>query len=233
MDTPDTANDDAFQWAALPSLGAKTHAFVPDQIAQTLKKEIAAGRIPPGTKLPEVLLATSMNVSRHTLRAGLHVLEEEGMARREPNRGVFVISPTLADLTEVYRVRRIVEPGILRTVPFDAAAAARLEAAVNTTDVESISLLAESNQTFHRLIVEHAGSDVLSRAMSRIFALMQLAFSDYVISDYTDFRTRHFTIIEYLRRGDTERAAQTLDTYLRDSERIALTRFKGRSGAAT
>lgn len=214
---------------ALPRLGPRAHAHVPDQVAGTLRREISAGRIPPGAKLPEVALARAMEVSRHTLRAGLQLLEEEGLARREPNRGVFVASPSSEDLLELYRVRRVIEPGVMRTACFDAAALDALEAAARACDVESAASLAEANQAFHRLLVERAGSELLDRLMARILAQMRLAYTDYDVSVYRAFREEHIRIVDLLRAGEAERAADALDAYLRDSERRAI-RAHGAAG---
>ena len=216
---------ESVDWRALPTLEARSHAYVPEQVAETLRREIAAGRIPPGTKLPEVLLATTLGVSRHTLRAGLHLLEEDGIAERVPNRGVFVLSPSRNDLVEIYGVRRIVEPGILRTVTFGAEALSELERLARGSGLQRITELAEANQAFHRLIVSAAASDMLDRMMARVFARMQLAFSGYDHSAYLSFRERHITIVEHLRRGEPALAAAELERYLDDSERIALTGY--------
>lgn len=214
-------------WGALPRLSDREHAFVPEQVAQTLRDEISAGRIPPGAKLPEVVLSEAMVVSRHTLRAGLQLLEEDGMARREPNRGVFVVSPSLADLEEIYRIRRIIEPGVVRTLAIDAHALDALESAARgadepDTDASDAASLAAANQAFHRVLIEQAGSELLNRTMARVLAQMRLAFSGYDPSVYREFRERHLAIVELLRRGEAETAASVLDDYLRDSERRAV-----------
>ncbi|WP_449279030.1 GntR family transcriptional regulator [Leucobacter sp. GX24907] len=191
-------------------------------MAQSLRREISAGAIPPGVKLPEVAISEAMGVSRHTLRAGLQLLEEEGLARHEPNRGVFVASPSREDLLEIYRVRRVIEPGVIRTIAFETDVLDALEATARGADPTDAASLAEANQAFHRRLVEQAGSELLSRMMSRILAQMRLAYAHYEVSVYQSFRDEHFRIVELLRAGESDRAADALDAYLRDSESRAI-----------
>lgn len=204
---------------------------MPEQIAHTLRLEISEGRIPPGTKLPEVLFSESMGVSRHTIRSAFQVLEEDGMARREPNRGVFVISPSASDILELYRIRRIVEPGVVRTVLFDETTLDALSTIVENAVSSDLDSLAKANQDFHRFITDQARSELLSRTMGRVLAQMRLAFSHHDITIYREFREKHFTILYLMRRGSTDAAAQVLDDYLQDSEAQSIAALQ--SSAAT
>src|SRR5699024_1210309 len=78
--------------------------------------------------------------------------------------------------------------------------------------------LRKSNQDFHKMIIDHARSVLLSRTMSRVLAQMRLAFSPFDVALHLEFREKHFTIIYLLRRGEIEAAAQVLERYLKDSE---------------
>ncbi|MFC7703552.1 phosphonate metabolism transcriptional regulator PhnF [Plastorhodobacter daqingensis] len=59
-------------------------------IADTLRRELAAGLYPPGAKLPtEAALAARFGVNRHTLRHALSVLAQEGLVHSRRGAGVF------------------------------------------------------------------------------------------------------------------------------------------------
>jgi len=61
------------------------------QIALTLEREIAAGKPPPGGRLPtEAQLSERFGVNRHTVRRGLEELSRAGLLRVEQGRGSFV-----------------------------------------------------------------------------------------------------------------------------------------------
>lgn len=65
-----------------------------DQVTATLRAELLARRWPPGSALPpERELASTLGVSRLTLRAGLARLETEGLVRARQGDGVRVLDP--------------------------------------------------------------------------------------------------------------------------------------------
>jgi GntR family phosphonate transport system transcriptional regulator len=61
------------------------------QIADAVREEIAAGRLPAGSRMPtEAELALRFGVNRHTLRRALAALAAEGLVRADQGRGTFV-----------------------------------------------------------------------------------------------------------------------------------------------
>ena len=69
------------------------HSSTVDRVADELRRAVFEGEIESGTPLREVALAESLGVSRPTLREALALLVAEGLATREPNRGVSVAQP--------------------------------------------------------------------------------------------------------------------------------------------
>ena len=69
------------------------HASTVDRVAEELRRAVFDGELESGTPLREVALAESLGVSRPTVREALTVLVAEGLATREPNRGVAVATP--------------------------------------------------------------------------------------------------------------------------------------------
>ena len=68
-----------------------------DRIADSLRDEIAAGAWAPGDRLPsEAALAARFGVHRHTLRAALARLSEEGLLRARRGAGTFVAARPVA-----------------------------------------------------------------------------------------------------------------------------------------
>src|SRR5262249_27415042 len=79
-----------------PSLalwGPVTRSSVVDAVADRLRGEILAGRIPPGTRLPsERELSLALGVNRLTLRAALARLEALGLVSTRHGAGTLVAS---------------------------------------------------------------------------------------------------------------------------------------------
>ena len=85
------------------------HSSTVDRVAEELRRALFDGEVEAGTPLREVALADAMGVSRSTIREALGVLVAEGLATREPNRGVHVSEPDPASVHDVSAARRVLE----------------------------------------------------------------------------------------------------------------------------
>jgi DNA-binding GntR family transcriptional regulator len=83
------------------------HSSTVDRVAEELRRAVFEGELEAGTPLREVALAESLGVSRPTLREALAMLVAEGLATREPNRGVSVASPDPESVRDVARARAV------------------------------------------------------------------------------------------------------------------------------
>ncbi|MCC7168581.1 MAG: FadR family transcriptional regulator [Rhodospirillales bacterium] len=69
------------------------------QVSETIEREILAGRIKPGDKLPtETALAVQMGVNRSTVREGIRLLEQSGLVRREGGKRLTASLPHYGEL---------------------------------------------------------------------------------------------------------------------------------------
>jgi GntR family transcriptional regulator of vanillate catabolism len=81
-----------------------------DEVVSRLRDSIVDGTIPAGTRLPQVALATQLNVSRTPLREALRVLESEGLLRTaDNNRTIEVVTVAAGDLREMYELREVID----------------------------------------------------------------------------------------------------------------------------
>ena len=96
-----------------------------ERVTQELRRAIFDGELESGTPLRELALAESLGVSRPTVREALTVLVAEGLATREPNRGVSVATPEAESVTDVCHARWILEGAGVRRWPEATRGAAR------------------------------------------------------------------------------------------------------------
>lgn len=67
------------------------------QIAEIIRRRIAAGRYVPDTRIPtESELVEEFEIARTTARRAVGVLREEGLIYTVPNRGSYVAGPSAA-----------------------------------------------------------------------------------------------------------------------------------------
>ena len=80
-----------------------------DLLAADLRREILDGGLEAGARLRERELCEGYEVARHTLRAALRALANEGLVEIEPHRGARVVSLAPDDVTALYELRAALE----------------------------------------------------------------------------------------------------------------------------
>ncbi|MFC4079714.1 FadR/GntR family transcriptional regulator [Amycolatopsis samaneae] len=146
------------------------------QIAEQLRRRIASGEFPVGTKLPtEFQLAQDFGVSRNSVREGVRALVHTGMVRARAGDGTYVtaadaLTPALRRRTTTERavhveeVRRLLEREGARL----AALRATPEQRAALRDAQEARLAARSGAeymaadlTFHHVLLEASGNPLL------------------------------------------------------------------------
>jgi len=72
-----------------------------DAVGIEIRRAIILGRLKPGDKLTETQLATSLGVSRPTIREALNQLAREGLIVQEPYRGLRVAEVTKDQIRDI------------------------------------------------------------------------------------------------------------------------------------
>lgn len=80
------------------------------RVYETIKDDIVALRLSPGSMIQEEDLAHHLGVSRTPVREALRRLHQEGLVKILPKRGTIVSSVSMSDVREVYQMRLALEP---------------------------------------------------------------------------------------------------------------------------
>lgn len=201
------------------------------RLAGRIRDKLIAGELKPGQKLSEAALSTALDVSRNSLREAFRLLTKEGLLRHEPNRGVFVATPSMASIIDIYRVRRVIECRALEQAYPNHPAVARMRNAVETAmearKSGEWSRVGSANMAFHAAIVDLADSARLNDFYAQIAAELRLSFGlldnpELLHAPYVDLNAG---ILAKLEEGRPAEAAAALDTYLAQSERTVLAAF--------
>lgn len=205
----------------MPTYERPQPASAAERVASELRGQIVDGHLRSGTRLTEETLTVSLGISRNTVREAFALLRAERIVVHQRNRGVFVATPTMADVVDLYDARRLIEPAAVRdAAPAQAgplrAIVDRGRAAATAQDWDEV---ATANQRFHRGIVALAGSHRLAEFFEGLLAEMRLVF--HLRGDQR-FHGRYLTandeICVLLETGRPEVAAARLMAYLDESE---------------
>jgi DNA-binding GntR family transcriptional regulator len=206
------------------------------QVVDTIRHRLTFGELAPGQRLSEATLAESIGVSRNTLREAFRILTKDGLLVHETNRGVFVASPSMGAIIDIYHVRRIVECQALRQAHAHHPATGRMAAAVDlareaqsTQDWRGVG---NANMDFHSAIVGLTDSPRLTDFFGNLAAELRLAFGllsnpQWLHAPYIEMNA---AILAKLQAGQAEAAARQLDGYLSQSERAVLAAFSEQKG---
>lgn len=199
-----------------------------ERVADMVRQKIVQGEFVPGQKLSEAALSESLEISRNTLREVFRTLTKEGLLKHAPNRGVFVATPSIASIIDIYRVRRMIEcQALAQAYPYHPAkkrmrqAVDKAQACRGAGDWQGVGT---ANMDFHMALVEMADSERLNSFFAHLLVELRLAFGllndpEFLHAPYVDMNLR---LLEMVEANQMAEAAAALNEYLVHSERIVL-----------
>jgi DNA-binding GntR family transcriptional regulator len=210
------------------------HSSTVERVADELRRAVFEGEIESGTPLREVAIAESLGVSRPTVREALALIVAEGLATREPNRGVSVSSPDPDSVRDVSTARTVLETAGVRNWPTateGAREAVRQALADYELAVAHDAAYQELNQrhlAIHLSLVGLTGSPRLVSMAESIVAEMRLALAqiDRVRRNAHDQAGSHHHLLDLLEAGDIDAAIAELGEHLHGAEEAIIERLR-------
>ncbi|GAA3830419.1 GntR family transcriptional regulator [Nocardioides panacisoli] len=202
------------------------HASTVERVAAELRRAVFEGELESGTPLREIALAESLGVSRPTVREALTVLVGEGLATREPHRGVSVATPRADSVRDVCRARWVLEgAGVLAWATADDVRRQRVRSTLEayTTAVRtgqaSYEELNERHLAFHVSLVELTGSPRLVQMAEALMDELKLALAqvDRIRRNAHDQADSHEGLVRLLEVADIDAAHEFLRRHIDDA----------------
>lgn len=204
-----------------------------ERVADFVRTRVMEGDLPPGTRLSEEALRTALGVARNTLREAFRLLTRERLLVHEHSRGVFVRTPGVADIVDLYAARRVIEGGALSAWP--AAPEEKRQAVRDAVRFQRESARAErwsdvatGNVRFHLAITGLAGSARLDEEVRRLLAEMRLVF--HYMGDQREFYENYVQlnrdILDLADGGAVREAEEALRKYFDVAEQHLLRRMR-------
>lgn len=202
------------------------HTSTVERAADELRRAIFEGEVESGTPLREVALADSLGVSRPTIREALAVLVAEGLATREPHRGVHVAVPEAESVRDVCAARWVLEgAGVSRWREATDAQRDHVRHAlrVYTDAVRAEGTYQELNTlhlAFHVSLVGLTGSPRLVSMADNLVVELKLALAqvERIARNAHDQADTHVALVDLLEDDDVDAAMTFLEAHLADAE---------------
>ena len=193
---------------------------------ETIKQDIIAGRLQPGTKLKLDGLKAQYSASVSTLRETLNRLSSDGFVLSAEQRGFFVAPVSIADLTEIAQMRILLEGHALNASfasggpewEGDVVAAYHklklMEERMQSGDDSEIETWKAYDLGFHRALISACDSNTLKQLHSTIYD-KYLRYQMLVL----DFRGKpacneHKNMLDMALSRNTEKALNVLETHV-------------------
>jgi DNA-binding GntR family transcriptional regulator len=218
--------------------GLVTRKSTTERVAGVLRKRIAEGFFLPGGRLSEQDIGNALGVSRNTLREAFRLLTHERLLAHELNRGVFVRIPSVEDVVDIYRVRKIIECAAVRGLKAKPASFPRIKEKVDIGDEAARTGnwkdLGTANVWFHQELAALSGSERVNELVGRLTAELRLVF--HIMAEPRRFHERYLPrnheILDRIEAGDGPGAEQLLMKYLEDAEEQLVGAYADRAEAA-
>ena len=202
------------------------HTSTVERAAEELRRAIFEGEIESGTALREVALADSLGVSRPTIREALAVIVAEGLATREPHRGVHVAIPEAESVRDVCAARWVLEgAGVSRWREADEAQRDHVRTALReyTDAVRAEGSYQDLNTlhlAFHVSLVGLTGSPRLVSMADNLVVELKLALAqvERLARNAHDEADTHVALVDLLEADDVDAAMTFLQAHLADAE---------------
>lgn len=192
------------------------------EVASTLREQIFAGELAPGSFLDEVALCERLSISRTPLREALKVLTAEGLLRHEPRRGCFVSVVTEQDLDDIFPVIALLEGRCAFEAARNATAADLAELAglherlAGHAKAGRITQYYATNLVIHEAIISLANNRWLGQSIADLRKILKLARLQQLHAPgrLAQSLSEHLSIFAALQSRDSEGAEAAMRTHL-------------------
>jgi DNA-binding GntR family transcriptional regulator len=196
-------------------------------VTQLLRQSLDRGRWASGAPLRQEEIAAEFGVSRVPVREALFQLQAEGLVQLVPNKGVYVRTISAADLSELFRLRCLIESDVLAAaIPLHTAATInRMETVQAALDkAHAVADWIAGDREFHEALYAPAQRPESMAIVRRLRYLVdRFYFARMKPSTRAQgWHQEHHALIRAVKRRDGKAAAKVLQAHLEETERSAL-----------
>ncbi|HET9601049.1 MAG TPA: FCD domain-containing protein [Acidimicrobiales bacterium] len=218
------------------------------EIRERLIEAIQAGHFPPGAPLPaERVLCEEFGVARTSVREAIQGLITAGYLERRGNRSVVVErlpdvhfdgDDRKALVSQLFEVRKVIEPAIAKLATSRASDAERAEIAeIAAREPHGLDEFRATDRLFHAAVARACGNPLLNevhaKALASLFGSGEFASLLYAEVNRAEVReliessvAAHRAIAAAVVKGDSDRAGAAVVAHLEDVERRMVERLR-------
>jgi DNA-binding GntR family transcriptional regulator len=193
-------------------------------VADKLRDQIIRGEIPEGAQLRQDAIASQYQVSRIPVREALRQLDAEGLIAIVPNRGAVVPALSPEDVEELFSIRSLLEPEVLKmSIPllteedFSQADVVLRKYVSELRREDHVSAWGRLNWEFHSILYSRANQPRFMAIIRNVnnsgerYTRLQL----YLTHGMKRANDEHHQILDLCRQRDVAAACRLLRQHIR------------------
>ena len=195
-----------------------------DKAYQAIRELIVSLELAPGAVIDEPELMERLGIGRTPVREGLRRLAHERLVEVYPRRGMFVTGVDVRELARLSEVRAVLEPEAARlaaerATDLDRTAIAELLDELGAGGRDDRELM-ELDERIHGAVYRAAHNDLLEATLGQYYVLALRIWSMALDrqEELEEAVDAHRTLLEAIRDGDGERAAETMRAHVQNFE---------------
>jgi DNA-binding GntR family transcriptional regulator len=196
-------------------------ASLADQAYHAIRGLIVSLELAPGAVIDERQLVERLAIGRTPVREALRRLAQERLVEVYPRRGMFVTGVDVRELARLSEVREVLEPEAARLAAERATDADRRELGALLAELDTAGgELMDLDERIHRAVYRAAHNDLLEATLEQYYVLALRIWSMALdrAHDLEEAVEEHRALLEAIRSGDAERAADTMRAHVRNFE---------------
>ena len=192
-----------------------------------LKQAIHSGDLKPGDRLLEEKLARSLGVSRTPVHEALARLENEGLAQKDPSRGMIVTELDASLIAELYAVREALE-GTAAALAARHASEGEIMTLRQIADrdrslAQNPERFASNNRLFHETLYRSAHNRYLLKTLKALYESMALVRSTaYSKQRIQMTMEQHQALVDAIAQQDARGAEELARSHTRAAGKARL-----------
>ena len=194
---------------------------IPHDVYQQIRGMIISGDLEAGSRIKQVHVAKTLNVSQTPVREAIRMLEQDGWLVNDFHKGCIVKEITLRDIIDAYEVREVIEGMLARkaTSVLTDDQVAELEKLAKQADLDFVNKYTDNAESydkedldFHTTLAEYVGNrqviDLFKRLRNLEFLMIKRSENFMKQKAATginqDKASQHFNIVRAIASKDAE-----------------------------
>jgi DNA-binding GntR family transcriptional regulator len=206
-------------------------------VAETLRREILRGELPPGQPLLQDHIAARFDVSQSSVREALRRLESLALVVSIRNRGTVVATLTIDQVEEMYEIRLAIELIALRH-NFARLSQESLSEAADLLqemekDPETAFFLGETHKKFHAVFYDDPDRKLGRDILQNIYGNLTRLWVDFIRHKPSlarryegQSRQQHRDLLEAARARDLPKAEAILTQHINSARALLVSHLR-------